>query len=477
MKIFVLNPPFVDDFCRSARWAAKSRGRVQRHPDYLLTAVAVLEEAGHQVGFLDGATLNLTEEKVTEIIKEFWPDMAIIHTTTPSIYNDICYAKIAKKMGVPLTVLIGAHVTAEPEDTLKIGKGAVDVVVRGEYDFILRELAKAEQLKDVSGISYQIEGKIAHNRPAQLPDIKKLPFPAWRKIKPEWYHDAGKQYPFLTIITGRGCFAQCTFCRDVQVMSGNKMRFRDPEQVVDEMEYVLKLFPNLKEFMIETDTFTANKKHLEGVCKEILKRKLKITWSCNARVDMKLELMGLMRSAGCRMLMVGYEFGTQEALDAVKKGTTLKQATNFTKKASKLGFTIHGCFMVGAPGETMESAKETIAFANSLPLDTIQISGIAVYPGTEMYQWAKENNFLIPKDWTEWVDKNHEQVTLMNYPQMTKEDINEAIDHGLKSFYLRPKQMFSMATNIKGIGDIKRKLHGLKSFLNYFSEKKKRTKP
>jgi radical SAM superfamily enzyme YgiQ (UPF0313 family) len=473
MKIFVLNPPYVDDFCRSARWAAKSRGRVQRHPDYLLIAVAVLEAAGHKVGFLDGAALNLTEEKVTEIIRDFWPDMTVIHTTTPSIYNDIYYAEISKKMGVPLTVLVGPHVSAEPEDTLVIGKGNVDIVVEGEYDLVLKDIAEATELKTVKGISYQIKGEIFHNPPAPLPDVNELPFPAWHKIKPEWYHDAGKRFPFLTLISGRGCFGQCTFCRDVQVISGNKMRFKDADLIVDEMEHNLKLFPQIKEIMFETDTFTANKKHVEEICREILRRDLKITWSCNARVDMNLELMGLMRKAGCRMLMVGYEFGTQEALDAVKKGTTLEQARKFTEKANKFGFTIHGCFMIGAPDETIDSAQETIDFAKSLPLDTIQVSGIAVYPGTEMYKWAKEEGHLVPKDWTEWVDKNMEQQTLLHYPQMGKDEIDMMIDKGLKEFYLRPKQMLSMAADVKSLEDIKRKFFGLKSFIDYFSGSKK----
>ncbi|MEE8483384.1 MAG: radical SAM protein [Nitrospinota bacterium] len=472
MKIYILNPPYVDDFCRSARWAAKSRGRVQRHPEYLLIAAAVLENAGHEVRFTDGAAQNLTEENVAAQIKEFLPDMAVFHTTTPSIDNDIYYAALAKKWGAPLTVMVGPHVTAEPEDTLNRGKGAVDVIARGEYDFILRDLAEGGDLKDVRGVSYLIDGEIFHNPAAESPDVNLLPFPAWHHVKPEWYSDAGKRFPFLTLISGRGCFGECTFCRDVQVMSGRKMRFRDPALVVDEMEHGYKLFPQIKEIMFETDTFTASGKHIKGVCDEILKRNLKATWSCNVRVDIKPELLGLMKRAGCRMLMVGYEFGTQEALDAVKKGTTLEQAREFTTNAHELGFTIHGCFMIGAPGETQQSARATIDFAKSLPLDTIQVSGICVYPGTEMYEWAKREGYLIPKDWRKWVDENYEQVTLLDYPQMSKREIDEAIDTGLKEFYLRPGQMFSMLKNIKSIDDVKRKLYGLKSFVDYFSPKR-----
>lgn len=469
LKVYVLNPPYVDDFCRSARWAAKSRGRVQRHPEYLLIAVAVLEQAGHTVKFTDGAALNLKAADIEREIREFKPEMAVFHSTTPSIDNDISYAALAKKLGVRITVMVGAHVSAAPEDTLRRAQGAVDLIARAEYDCILRDIADGKPFGDILGVSYLRDEAYTSNPPAPLPDVKALPFPAWHHIKPEWYHDGGKRFPFLTLISGRGCFAECTFCREVQVMSGKKMRYRDPAQIVDEMEHDLTLFPHLKEIMIETDTFTASKKHVEGVCNEILRRGLNITWSCNVRVDIKPELLELMRKAGCRMLMTGYEFGTQEALDAVKKGTTLEDARSYTKRAHELGFTVHGCFMIGAPGETKESARATIEFAKSLPLDTIQISGIAVYPGTEMYDWAKAEGHLIPKDWTEWVNKDYEQVTLLSYPQMSKEEIDAMIDTGLKEFYLRPRQMFRMLMNVRSMGDVKRLLFGFKSFLDYFS--------
>ena len=174
------------------------------------------------------------------------------------------------------------------------------------------------------------------------------------------------------------------------------------------------------------------------------------------------------------MLMVGFEFGTNKQLEAVKKGTTIEKASKFVKEAKKLGFTIHGCFMIGAPNETPESAQATIDFAKSLPLDTIQVSGIAVYPGTELYRWAKENNYIRAKDWTDWVDENHEQVTLLDYPQMSKEQIDFYIDKGLKEFYMRPSQMFRMFFNIRSFDDIVRKLYGFRSFLDYFSKNKRK---
>ncbi|MEJ2431390.1 MAG: cobalamin B12-binding domain-containing protein, partial [Deltaproteobacteria bacterium] len=141
--VFVLNPPVVQDFCRSARWAARSRGRVQRHPDWLLTAVAVLDEAGFRVDFLDGPAMNLERQEVVSALQKSRPGLVVLHTTTPSIDSDLGYGSLAKEI-LPdcRTAAVGPHVTAEPEDTLKRADGTLDAVVRGEYDYTLRELAQ-----------------------------------------------------------------------------------------------------------------------------------------------------------------------------------------------------------------------------------------------------------------------------------------------------------------------------------------------
>ena len=149
MKTLMLNPPYVDDFCRSARWAAKSRGRVQRHPDWMLIAAAVLEKANHNVRFLDGAALNLKTEDVKNQLEEFKPELVVLHTTTPSIYNDISYAQMSKQLCNPITVLVGPHVSAVPENTFEIADGSVDIVTRGEYDYTLKDIADGKPLEDV----------------------------------------------------------------------------------------------------------------------------------------------------------------------------------------------------------------------------------------------------------------------------------------------------------------------------------------
>ncbi len=474
MRVTILNPSFGEDFVRVARWSAKSRGRVQRHPEYLLTATQILVDRGHQVHFVEAAARNLTPQESFETVETQKPDLLLIHATTPSIYNDIEQAKIIKGLTHCKVAFVGQHVTAEPDNTFEIGRDVVDYVLCSEYDYTLRDLADGIPEEKILGLSWWDGQRVVHNPHQPELDVNELPFPAWYMIKPEWYPDGGKKFPFLTLITGRGCNNACSFCRDPQLMYGYRLRNRSAMKVVDEMEYDLKVHPQVREIMFETDTFAADTNHVKDVCHEIIKRGIhkKITWSCNMRVNTDLDVLPLMKKAGCRMLMTGFEFGYDDGLRAVRKGgVNIEMSRCYAEKAHELGFTIHGCFMIGAPGETRSTARQTIDFAKSLPLDTVQITGVAAYPGTAIYKWAQTHHYLLAHDWREWLTAEKEQRTLLNYPQLSYKEIDEFIDTGLKEFYLRPKQVWQMLISIRTMGDLLRKLHGFNSFLDYFMKK------
>ncbi len=471
MTVTIVNPSYGTNFVRVARWAAKSRGRVQRHPEYLLIAAQILIDAGHDVSFIEAAARNFSPEKTLRLCTDIRPDLLVIHATTPSIYADIEQARQIKQATGCRVAFVGQHVTAEPDNTFEIGRGTVDYILRREYDETLRELADGRPDEEILGLSWMNDGAVVHNPNRPPIDVRSLPFPAWSLIRPEWYPDAGKKFPFLTLMTGRGCNNACSFCRDPQLMYGHGLRNRTPEQVADEMEFDLKLFPQIREIMFETDTFAADTGHARAVCEEIIRRGLhqKISWSCNTRINTDLSLLPLMKKAGCRMLMTGFEFGYDAAFKAVHKGmVSVDMARAFAGEAHRLGFIIHGCFMIGAPGETHQTARETIELAKSLPLDTIQITGIAVYPGTTLYQWAKDHGYILAQDWDEWLTETGEQKTLLSYPQLSNTEIDRLIDEGLKEFYLRPAQMWRMLVSIRSLGDLIRKLYGFKAFVGYF---------
>ena len=469
MKILALIPRFIPGFSRNARWFTISRSDAMRHPDYFLTAIAVLEKAGHEVLFIDASIENLNKFQIIEKSKNFNPEMAIIFASTPSIYNDIEYARSFHNLGKK-TVLIGQHVTAEPENTLKIANGSV-IIVRGEYDYTLLDIANNKPLSEIKGISYIENREIKHNEDRELLDVNTLPFPAWHHINPYNYKDFGKRHPFITLLSGRGCNGNCNFCVNTNLMYKRKLRMRNAKSVVDEMEDDYQKFQKLKEIMIETPTFTASPQHVKDICNEILKRKLNITWSCNVRMDCPLSLLPLMKKAGCRMLMEGPETASQELLNKIGKPITVEQTKAFVKEAHKLGFIQHACFMIGGIGETEQTARQTIDFAKSLPFNSIQITGVVAYPGTPIYNLAKIKGWLIPKDWTEYISSKGEQITTLSYPNLSKEKIDELIDTGLKEFYFRPKKIFELIFSIRNIGDIKRLYYGGKSYFKYLNQK------
>lgn len=475
MRVAFLNPMFGKDFTKSARWFARSRGRVQRHPDYLCTAAAVIEAAGHDVFLCDAQAKNLETPALLPKLKAFQPNLIVHLASTPSIDSDIAAAALCKDATGALTVLVGPHVSAEPEDTLRRAKGAIDAVAVGEYDYTLRDLASGTPLADCLGIAWMNNGAYTCNaRRPLIENLDELPFPAWRHIDLNDYHDAGKLFPFLTLVSGRGCYGACTFCQLPQTMNGRGYRAKSVENVIAEIEYDLKLFPDVKEIMFEDDTFVMrrNAERLAGICEGLIQKRFGISWSANARVDLNdLDIMKLIKRSGCRMLCVGFEFGDQRVLNAVKKGTTVDDMFKFAENAHKAGIRLHGCFMFGGPGETMETAKKTIDIARRLKIDTAQFSGLVAYPGTEYFEWAKTNGYVIPKDWRGWVDENFEQCATVRCPELSVEQINGLIDEGLRTFYLRPGQMLRMVRSIRSTADVKAKLHGFLSFLRYFQAK------
>ena len=472
MRVAFLNPMFGADFTKSARWFARSRGRVQRHPDYLCTAAAVVESDGHEVFFLDAQAKNLPTERALPDIGAFAPDLIVYQTSTPSIDADIAAAALCRDATTATHVFVGPHVSAEPRDTLERAGGAIDAVAIGEYDYTIRDLANGVPVGECEGVAWLNRGQYVCNPPrSPIEDLDRLPFPAWRHIDIRDYRDAGKLFPFLTLISGRGCWGRCTFCQLPQIMTGRRYRARSVENVIEEIAYDLRLFPDLREIMFEDDTLAAppNQDRLRELCEAMLRRDLGLSWSANARVDANdLDTLTLMKRAGCRMLCVGFEFGDEAILENVKKGTSLDEMHRFAENARRAGIRVHGCFMIGGPGETRETARKTIELARRLRIDTAQFSGVVAYPGTEYYAWAKERGYLTPENWRGWVDENFEQVTTQSLPGLSVDDINELVDEGLRGFYLRPSQMWRMLWNIRSASDVRAKWHGLKAFLGYF---------
>lgn len=471
MKTLIINAPFIKDFCRCQRWPAKTRGRALRPPDWLAYATAVLEEAGEEVELYDFPAMNWDKINLRKLIKEKQPQFVVLDSTTPSIYSDIECAQICKEENAAKIIMVGTHVSALPEQTLMEAKGAIDVIAIGEYDYTVRDIIQNwDRLKDVSGICYLDNGspKLTPSRPL-IANLDDLPFPAWHHLDIMKYFDAGRLYPHIDIIAGRGCPYQCTFCLWPQLMYGYKYRLRSAKNVVDEIKYCLKLFPQLRkgEFFFEDDTFTVSKERALSICEEIQSRGLKIIWSANARPDIyDLELFKSMKASGCRELLVGFESGDQEVLDQMKKGLKVEDSIEFMRVAKEAGLEVHGCFVFGMPGETKESMDKTLNFALKLDLTTIQFAGAVPYPGTEYYQFCQSQGLLKAKSWTDWLESG-EQASVIDYSGLNSKEINDYVDKGLKSFYFRPGYIWKFLINTKDFNDLYRKVRGAWNFIIY----------
>jgi len=258
-----------------------------------------------------------------------------------------------------------------------------------------------------------------------------------RDLQIEKYFIGYLLHPYVSMYTGRGCPAQCTFCLWPQTIGGHKYRVRSAQNVADEMAYMKKLFPQVKEFFFDDDTFTANLPRAREIAKKL--GPLGLTWSCNSRANLEYNTIKFFKDSGLRLFLVGYESGNADILQRIKKGVTLEEMRKFTKACHQAGVVIHGTFILGLPVETRESIENTIRFAQELDVFSIQVSLAAPYPGTELFEMARQNGWVVKKDKTDLVEDDGFQQSALEYPGLSKDEIFEAVDRFYRAYYLRPK--------------------------------------
>ncbi|MDD5644728.1 MAG: radical SAM protein [bacterium] len=434
-------------------------------------AVAVLEKDGFEVGFYDFPACGWDKKKLISLAREKKPEFVILDSTTPSIYSDIECAKIIKNNCNAAVIMVGPHISALPRETLKLAEGNIDVACIGEYDYTVRDVIKnIGNLDKIPGIFYYKNGEIIKTSPRPfIENLDNLPFPAWQHMDLLKYFDGGKLYPYIDIISGRGCPNKCIFCLWPQTMHGLKYRLRSPRNVVDEIERDIKLCPRVLkgEFFFEDDTFTIDRERAILICEEILRRNLKITFSVNSRADnADRQMFQIMKRAGCRQLLVGFESADQQILNNVKKNITVEDSYRFIDIAREAKLQVHGCFVIGLPGETEKTAEKTINFALSSGCNTVQFSGAVPFPGTKFFEMADEKKWLKSKNWSEWL-REGEQKSIVEYPDISEEKINYYVNMGLKKFYFRGMYMIKFLFSAKSSSDLYRRLRGAWSYLSY----------
>ena len=444
MKILMLNPPFLPRFSRSQRSPAVTKGGTLYYPFWLASATGVLEEKGHEVRLVDAPAQALDLRGTVEYARDFKPNLVVLDTSTPSIYNDIKVGELIKEAVVEsFVVLVGTHPSALPEETLKLGNN-IDAVARGEYDYTILELA--ESLKDnssldsVDGISFRTGEDITHNKDRGLiEDVDKLPFLSRvyrRHLNVRNYYFAAADYPVIQIVSARGCPNRCFFCLYPQTFYSRKFRPRSAENVVEEFFYIKDNFPEVKEIGLEDDTFTASRKRAREISRILIESKNRQKWYTNVRSDLDFETMALMKEAGCRLVTVGFESASQKVLDGMHKGLKLEQSIEFMRYAKKLGILVHGCIMVGNPGETRKTMEESFNFAKKLDCDSMQFYPLIVYPGTEAYEWAKANEYLLTEDFSQWLTSSYAHNCVVSFPHLSREEMVDFCERAYSRYHL-----------------------------------------
>ncbi len=463
MKVLLINPPFLPKFSRSSRSPGVTKSGTIYFPIWLSHAAGLLEKQGHEVMLIDFPAECKELDDYRQTIVKFRPFMVVFDTSTPSIEADVRALETVKSWfsSLPLGVLVGTHPSALPEKTLAMYP-PVDVIARREYDWTLCELAeRPDQLSEISGISFRYYGQIVNNPDRAFSEnLDEIPFVSkvYKKhLNINNYFYAHCQNPVISIFAGRGCLNHCYFCVYPQVMFGHRYRHRSVMHFVEELAYIRNEFPQVREILVDDDNFTADQEYVAAICDEIIRRGLEVTWTCEARVNLRYEIMMKMKRAGCRLLVAGFESGNQCVLNNINKGITLAQAKEFAINARKAGLRVHGCFMVGNRGETRETLLQTLRFSLSLPLDTAQYFPLMVYPGTEAYDWAARNGYIRAESFRQWLTKDGMHNCVVNTEQLIARDLVDFCDYSRRRFYLRPRYLaYKMVDVIRNRGEAKR---------------------
>jgi radical SAM superfamily enzyme YgiQ (UPF0313 family) len=252
---------------------------------------------------------------------------------------------------------------------------------------------------------------------------------------------------------------------------GRKYRVRSISNVLDELEWIQENLPEVKEMFFEDDTFTINKRRVLEFCRKYKERGLDITWSCNTRADtLDLETMKRMKKANCRLLIVGYESGSDEILKNIKKGFTTKQIKDFARNARKAGLLVHGDFIIGLPGETKETIEVSKQLIKEVKPDILQVSVASPFPGTEFYEWCREKGYLLTDDPNEYLDMQGHQKAIISYPELTNEEMVKEADEILKGYYMSVNYVplaLRQVLRKHGLDELRRLLYSTRIFLGY----------
>lgn len=459
MLVATVNPPFLKNYSRQSRSPCVAKSGTIYYAYYLAYAGCALEMGGHTVKHIDAIVDDIHFDETIRQLALEKPRLILVDTSTPSIESDIRFCEEVKKT-LPTSIIacVGTFPSKNVDEFFRLNSNAgspVDLVLRGEYEETALELANSiennQPFSSIEGIAFiSKSGETVTNgdlRKTNEEFLNKLPFVSEfylrhfgeAGIKRHFY--ASINWPYIQVLTARGCPYQCSFCN---IPSIGSYRIRSVDSVIDELLFIQNKMPFVKEVFFEDDTFPINRKRTEELCKKIIDNKISLTWSCNARVNTKKETLALMKKAGCRLTCVGFESPTENSLKDIKKKTSIQQQEQFMLDANSVGMKVNGCFILGLPGDTEKTIEKTIEYSKKLMPNTAQFYPHMLYPGTASFEWAEQNGLLSHKNWSEWLTEEGFHNTPLKTSEITPKRLLELADGARLKFYGNPRYILKM---------------------------------
>ena len=466
-SIVLINPPF-------ARYGGVRGHGGKSAPLNLayLAAIVRRERSDIKVSIIDAEGLDMRLDELCRQVAERKPDLIGITCPTPAFYiiQELCLALKEQQPDATL-ILGGPHPTALPEQSLVETQSDVVVIGEGELTFLelVENLITGKALDDVAGLAFIKDGKFIQTTGRELiTDLDMLPFPAKDLLPLEQYYlpptKRIREGKATNMLTSRGCPYPCTFC-NARAFWGKKTRIRSIPNVLDEIQECVEVY-ELTEFSFHDELFTLRKDRVMEMCQGILDRKLDISWTCMARSgSVNPKLLAAMKKAGCGKIGFGFESGNQGMLEHMKKKESLENGLRSVRFCQETGIDVAGAFILGHPGETEETIKDTIRFAIELNVDSAAFFIAIPYPGTELYDMAIQNGY-IRKDFTwDMFAPVSNLESPMVIPTMTPAELDYWKKKAFRSFYLRPSYLGRQLGKIRSIADAMNLLRGFQTFL------------
>ncbi len=466
-KVLLINPPWVIGEDKNL-WKEVA----SCWPSLGLAYIAsVLEEAEHEVFYLDCSAEHYTVSDTIEALKKYTDlDFIGFTATTPLINNALAIAKEAKVIFPNAkTIFGGVHPSVMTDEV--ITNSAVDFVVVDEGEYTFRDLVNNKPLNEILGLCYKQEGKIIKNplRPL-IHDLDQIPPPAYHLLPMDKYYPAigsYKRLPAMILFATRGCPGRCTFCyRTFRGM----VRKRSARNIINEIKILQKDY-GIREVAFYDDTFTLFKNVIQDFCNIVIEEKMDLKWSCFTRVDhINKELLKLMKRAGCHLILFGVESGDEEMLKRINKKISLEQVQEIVDDCRKIGIETRASFMFGNQEETEETIKKTIDFAIKLDPDEAQFNIATAYPGTELFDWAKEKGYIKSFNWDDYSMSN----VVLEIPGLPPEKLQYYYELAHRKFYFRPKIIIRRLMHVRSWAQFKQEIKGGLALFNFIYGKDKK---